>query len=376
MQKYKLTHRLDLGLLATFMPNKGLPVYNWYYYKEGFSRDIVFLIADMFNLKAGDTVLDPFCGVGTTLLACKEKGINAIGTDVSEVAFLASKVKARNYNAAKLRGEMQALFRIKFVRPEIKIDSGVVRRSFSKYALEDIIFFRDNIVKINDENMRDFFLLALMSSAMDVSFAKKTGASIRVEKRSAPPLKFLLKRRLKRMIKDVEKSKPSVSKIDVFFSSATSLDIKDNSIDAIVTSPPYLAKMEYAKIYPIEQVLFFGGTGRPKIKSFIGENESAEDVFFGKYDLPKEALGYFFDMNRAISEIYRVLKIGGKAAIIVGEGCFPGGVVQSDILLAELAKKCGFKVKQILVLNERWCMKDRTIKVGKLRESMVVLEKD
>lgn len=375
MLNYKLSYRLDLGLLATFIPNKGLPVYNWYYYKEGFSRDIVFLIADMFGLKAGDTVLDPFCGTGTTLLACREKGINAIGTDVSEIAFFASKVKAQDYDSKKLREEAKKLFSIKFLRPEFKIDSGVVTRSFSKYALQDIIFFRDNISKINDEKVRDFMALALMSSAMDVSFAKKSGASIRVEKRSAPPLKFLLKRRIKRMIKDVEKQKIGDSKIDVRFSSATSLDIKSNFIDAIITSPPYLGKTEYAQIYPIEQVLFFGGSGRPQVKSFIGEKEGVVDVFEGAHDLPTESLGYFHDMNLAIIEMHRVLKTGGKAAIIVGEGCFPDGVVQSDVFLAEIAEKRGFKVNQILVLNERWCMKDRTIKVGKLRESMIVLEK-
>ncbi len=376
MPNYKLSYCLDLGLLATFIPNRRLPVYNWYPYKEGYSRDLVFLIADMFGLKAGDTVLDPFCGTGTTLLACKERGINATGYDVSPIAVFASKVKTRDYDTEKLRESIRNLFKIKFSRPEIKIDSGVVMRSFSKYALQDILFFRDNILKIEDEKIRDFLLLGLMVSAIEVSFAKKTGASIRVEKKkSTPPLKFLMKRRLIRMAKDIGKAKKTEAKTEVSSLSATSLDIKDESIDAIITSPPYVGKLEYTQIYAIEQVLFFGGTGRPAVTSFIGEKETEEDIFGGKYDLPKESLSYFKDMNLAISEMHRVLGSGGKAAIIVGEGCFPDRVVQSDILLAELAEKAGFKVKQILVLNERWCMRARTIKIGKMRESMIVLEK-
>lgn len=376
MPDYKLTHRLDLGLLATFIPNKRLPVYNWYYYREGYSRDLVFLLIDRFGLKKGDTVLDPFCGTGTTLLALSEKGINAIGADVSPIAVLASRVKTRRYDTGKLRHEIRNFFRIKFTPPEVKIDSGVVKRSFSKYALESIIFFRDGIAKIEDEKTRDFMMLGLMVSALDISSVKKTGASIRAErKKSAPPLKFLLKRRLKRMAKDVQKIKETESKADVSFSSALSLDIEDSSVDAIITSPPYLNKTEYALIYPIEQVLFFGETGRPQIRAVIGEKETEEDVFRGKYRLPKEALGYFKDMGLALSEMYRVLKKGGRAAIIIGGGCFPDTVVESDVLLAELGERSGFKVREIVVLNERWCMRERTTRVGKMRESTIIFEK-
>jgi len=375
MSDYKLTYRLDLGPLATFSPNKRIPVYNWYYYKEAYSRDMVFFLIEHFGLKAGNIVLDPFCGTGTTLLACRDKGIDAIGSDVSDVAVLASKVKARRYDIEKLREEARNIFKEKFVAPQAKIDSGVVMRSFSKYALESIIFFRDKISKVEDETARDFLMLALMVSAMEISSVKKTGRSLCAQKNtSAPPLKFLLKRRLKNMLRDLKKAGGSKSKLEVMHSSATSLDIKSASIDVIITSPPYLAKMEYTQIYSIEQVLFFGKTGRPQVESAIGEKESS-DVFGGKYDLPEESFGYFNDMNLAICEMHRVLKTGGNAAIIVGEGCFPDRVVPSDTLLAELAERAGFVVREIVVLNERWCMRDRTEKVAKLRESMIFLEK-
>ncbi len=68
-------------------------------------------------------------------------------------------------------------------------------------------------------------------------------------------------------------------------------------------------------------------------------------------------------------------KPGAKLAIVVGNGCFPERVVDSDLLLSQLAEKAGFDVKNILVLNKRWCMRHRVEKVGVLRESMLVLEK-
>lgn len=377
MPNYKLTYRTDLGLLATFIPNKRLPVYNWYYYKEGYARDLVFLVAEMFGLKQGDKILDPFCGVGTTLVACRELGVNAAGTDVSPVAVFASRVKTEDYDAEVLREEIKKLFRIKFKKPEERIDSGVVLRSFSKYALWEVIFFRNNIMDIPDEKIRNFMMLGLMNASTKVSFAEKVGGSIRVDrKKKAPPLKIIFKKQLLRMVKDVERFKTKKSDISISLGDARSVKLENNSVDAIITSPPYLNKIEYTAIYSIELALFFGESGRPAIRSYIGEKGTEDNVFEGKYKLPPVAYSYFADMFLALKEMHRVLKKGGKAAIVIGNGCFPGGVVESDLLISELAEKIGFEVKQILVLNERWCMRERTIKVGRMRESLVVVEKE
>ena len=82
------------------MPNKDLAVYNWYYYKEGFSRELVMRLLDMFSPQG--KVLDPFCGVGTTLLACRERGIPSEGMDVHPVSVFASRVKLADYDTLSL----------------------------------------------------------------------------------------------------------------------------------------------------------------------------------------------------------------------------------------------------------------------------------
>jgi hypothetical protein len=54
--------------LATFTPNKRLPVYNWFYYKEGFSRELVMMLLERHlhqnssstSTKESVSVLDPF----------------------------------------------------------------------------------------------------------------------------------------------------------------------------------------------------------------------------------------------------------------------------------------------------------------------------
>ena len=91
--------------------------------------------------------------------------------------------------------------------------------------------------------------------------------------------------------------------------------------------------------------------------------------------LPAEAIPYLVDMFQSIEEMHRVCRKGAKLGIVVGNGCFPTGVVDSDILLSRMAENLGFTVDRIAVLNKRWCTRNRTEKVGILRESLLLWEK-
>lgn len=377
---FKIIENFKLGELATFVPNKKIPRYDWFYYKEGFARDLVFLLIDEFGLNEGNLVLDPFNGSGTTILACKEKGIDAIGIDVSQLAVFASNVKCADHEIDKMKEAAKKLLKAKFRKPDtgwVKLD--IVRRAFSKYALEDIVFFKEYIETMDEEKkIKDFLKLALINASTKCTYAMKSGGSIRIDKkRHMPPFRIMLKKVLWNMIKDVEASKLHNSNAEALFGDARKLtSIQDNTIDAIITSPPYLNKIEYTNVYAIETYLFFDrNMGKPAIRSFIGDVAEAEDVFNGKYKLPVEAHPYFRDMKKALEEMFRVLKPKGKAAIVVGNGCFPDGVVESDILLAEIAEQIGFKVDRIEVVRKIWCMKNRTEKVGLMNESIILLEK-
>lgn len=379
---YSIKEKFDWGKLATFVPNKKLPVYNWFYYKEGFARDLVFKLIKMFDLQSGQTVLEPFCGVGTTPLACKEFGLNCQAFDVSTVALFAAKVKTQKYKIEELQKASKKLLNEKFQRMKLGELPKFIKKAFSIHALEDIVFFKNRINKLFSENqkLRDFFWLALIQTSTKCTYAEKSGGSIRYnKKRHLPPFRKLFKQVINKMIKEYlsfsEKSKQS--KIVIQKGDARKILLPDNSIDAIITSPPYLNKIEYTNVYAIEQTLFFDEPSKPAVRSFIGENfNETEDVFEGKYKLNGNAKAYFKDMNLVLQELFRVLKPKGKIALIVGQGCMPERVVKSDELLAELAEKLGFKVKEIWLVNKRWCMKNRTEKVGLMFESIVFLEKN
>ncbi|MFB0500008.1 MAG: DNA methyltransferase, partial [Candidatus Hadarchaeaceae archaeon] len=123
----KIVEKLKLGKLATFLINTRLPVYNWFYFKEAFSRDLVFLLAETWGLGEGDLLLDPFVGCGTTPLACKQLGVDGIGYDVHPIMFFASRVKLGDYDAGELRTAVRVLMKSKFEKLEVEMPGFVAR---------------------------------------------------------------------------------------------------------------------------------------------------------------------------------------------------------------------------------------------------------
>jgi|Deesub1362B_J571_1020462.scaffolds.fasta_scaffold00004_493 DNA modification methylase len=375
----KYMERHDLRDLVTFIPNKKQPVYNWFYFKEGFSRELIFLLFDKFDSKEGDWVLDPFLGVGTTLLACKEKGINGVGREISPLFVFVSQVKLEDYDIEELREYSAQLFQHRFKKPDLKNIDPFIKKAFEKHNLEDIIFFRELLLDIQDMKIRNFFMLGLMNAASKVTYAYKDGAVLRLIRRKTPPLRPLYKRIIKKMINDLKKMEWKTSTIDIRVGDARKLDLEDECIDYVITSPPYLNKIEYTKVYEIEYKLFMGGIHLNPVRSYMGLMPSIKvPRDFPEYiidGMPLAAQAYFIDMWRTLKEIHRVLKDNGDAAIIVAGGVFPDRIIESDIVIAKLGYLIGFKPRELWAVNKRVATRNRTIKIGVARESILFLSK-
>ena len=359
-----IEYKPDLAELATFVPNKKTPIYNWFYYKEGFSKELVELLINDFRLHKGQLVLDPFCGSGTTLLACKQNNINSIGFDVLPISVFASKVKTYDYDIEKLEKARQEILHTRFEIPDGELVAKTLpknfKKFFSKYAMEDIVFLRRAVARIEDEEVNHFLTLALIRTAIKVSYAWKDGAVLKIRKHPTPPMRKLFRRILSNMIKDLKKYPKTESEITITQGDSRMLDLDDDSVDGIITSPPYYNNIDYTKVYEIEN-WFVGNLlkNQPAVRSFVHGNEL-----------------YFEDMEKVIGEMYRVCKKGAKVAIVVGNGWdLEKRLIESDILLAEIAEKTGFKIEKITCVNERFALENRTNKVGKLRESIIILEK-
>ena len=349
-----LEEKLEWGPLATFVPNKHLPVYNWFYFKEGFSRDLIFKLKDLLNLKP--PLLDPFCGSGTSLLACRELGWDAWGFDIMPICILASRAKTAEYQPERLKLYYKQLFSESF-KPVRKQFPGWIKRFFLSPTLQDIAFFLPRIEGIAEAKYRDFFKLALITSAVKCSWIWRDGM-VKVKKHPVPPFRKFFQRRLKRMIKEWERFPKKPCQIWIELGDARKLSLPDSCINTVITSPPYLNQVDYPSLYRVEN--WFCSPALPGLRSCIGLADPQ---------------AYFSDLESTLAELYRVCKPKARLAIIIGNAWVSGELIESDLRLAELAKEQGFRVEKTLVLNKRYALERRTIKRGILRESAVLLTK-
>jgi DNA modification methylase len=369
----RVIEKLEWGKLATFIPNKKLPVYNWFYFKEGFARNLVMFLLDRYASEGSVNVLDPFVGSGTTLVACRERGLDSYGFDALPLAVLASRTKAHQYDRGELKKAIKELSKTRFQRQDVKAVPKDIRRFFNPHTLEDVLFFREQIERYKDET-GDFLKLGLITSTTRCSWIYKDGAVLKVRKKPVPVFRKFYIRTLRNMLKDLQKVEFRPSQTFVDEGDARNLKIDSEFIDLVITSPPYLNKIEYTNIYRIEESLFFGEQARPGLRSYIGLDKEAETAF-PELDLPPAANAYFSDMKSVLGELYRVCKPGAVLAFVIGDGCFPDGVVHCDELLPKLAEEQGFSTERVYVLNRRTCTRKRVIKVGKMEESLIIFKK-
>lgn len=398
----KLTPKFEYVDLVSFAQNKATPVYNWFYYKEGFSKDLVWNMLHELETPKGSLILDPFCGTGTTLLAAKQACCNSIGFDILPLGVFVSKVKLEdNYNMAKLEGEIRRISSLKFGKPKTKlVDIRFLdmRRVYSPYALDDIAFFKEKIMEVEDEKIRNFLLLGLMSIVSQASNVMKDGGVLKVvRKKHLPPVRHLLRNKLRRMFKDLKNQVeiPGVS-WDVRLGDARNLPLEDESIDFVVTSPPYLNFVDYTKIYALELGLLVSSAKeldelrKKSLRSHVGAEYKKEDVEWSGLQplldrvtkssegdrIPLVVEGYLKDLFLSVRETERVLKKEGNAVYVVANAALPGITVDVDLMLAEMGQKLGLSVEGIWVANARWADVHGITKERPVRESIVILKKN
>ncbi len=361
------------------------------------------------ELKLEEPVLDPFCGIGTTLLTCKESGLNSIGFDVNPLAVFASRVKSADYDARELKQAADFVLHAEWRKPSWKwrFELFPPSRAFPKGSFEEALFLREKINETSDEKARNFLLLALASVIPEASWTLKDGGVLKLAKRKrVPPLRQAFERKLLRMLRDLATHAISGPMPVVEEGDARALPLENESIGGIVTSPPYLNNVDYTKVYGLELSLLFdeqtvkrararslhsfiSADYKPRenapvvktvLKKILEENprvcESSESSAGGVRGLPLVVSAYFNDLLLVLQELFRVLKPGASAGFVVSNAVLPELVVNVDECVGLVSEEIGFKASA-------WVCGERSARVNArgipreqpVRESVVVLKK-
>ncbi|MFZ5501605.1 MAG: class I SAM-dependent methyltransferase, partial [Candidatus Micrarchaeota archaeon] len=346
-----IVEKPELGRYMTFELSKDKPVHGWFWYKEGYAPEIVDYAIDDFSRtrdRKPETVLDPFCGVGTTLLAAKDAGIASVGVDASPLAVFASKVKTDDYSEGDLESALAFLAKKHPARKSAadwQFELFSPRAAFPRRNYEEILAIRE-AVEQEEGRVRNLLLLGLLSILPQASIVMKDGGVLKIDKRKrALPAREIFRRKVKRMVRELA-GRPQGHMPHVFLGDARALDVGGEEIDLVVTSPPYLNNIDYSKIYGLELSLLEMSKARAEevrmraIRSFIQtgnrrlETEMPPEV--GDDGLRIPIIGtYFKDMEKAIVEMHRVLKPGGCAHVIVSNSVIHETHVLVDEIFAQ-----------------------------------------
>jgi len=116
---------------------------------------------------------------------------------------------------------------------------------------------------------------------------------------------------------------------------ARKLRIKNNSVDGIVTSPPYSFAIDYAE------------NDRPQLQYLGADVDALKDEMLGLIGGKKREVRvqrYFRDMETVFSEMYRVLKPGGCCVVVIGSNEIQTGGIRHEVEFAKFAKSVGFEL--------------------------------
>lgn len=331
---------------------------------------------------SGDLVCDTFMGSGTTLVESLINGRRAVGTDINPLAWLISKAKTTPIDPLRLHIELNSLFgelttdneghlKSSLLREVPKLDHERIDYWFTepnRSELEVVLYLINNI---QDEEIRVFLLCGFSNILKNCSrWLMKSSKPTVDRNKIIPPLVPTLMKHIAYMEKrnllfyDVIQRQGVLPSISVNLRDARDLPVLKNSIDLIVTSPPYVTSYEYADLHQLGNiVLGFTNDLRELRKKFIGSIQSIETnenilsdiantaierlIKINKAEA-RGAVAYFQSMQQVIREMYNKLKPGGRTCIVIGNTALRKVPILNAEIFAEIGVNIGFTFDRLI----------------------------
>lgn len=369
--------------------------------------------------KKGDTICDIFCGSGTALVESNLLGRNAYGIDLNPLAIFLAHAKTTPINPQKLTKEYIALLdRIEKIK-----DKEIQRPNFNNidfWFKEKVIIklakIKKAIREIKDQNIQNFLMVAF-SETVRFSSNSKNGefklVRIKSEKleNHDPDVFNIFRKYAERNIRGMtefykDTQKDSWTKI-IFGDSSKDNSIKANSIDCIITSPPYgdsrttVAYGQFSRLSAQWIDIFenpndasgldndlLGGRATKNLIHLLSSDylkESLEKIAKQDEKRAKDVLSFYIGLNDCLKQAHKILKSKKYFCLVIGNRLVKQVRIPTDFIIAELGEKIGFTCESIIVRNipgKRMPIKNSPTNItGALeetmnKESIVILRKN
>lgn len=422
---------------SAFNGNKKLSFHRWVPWIAGFSADFV---EDCFNkylpegVKASNfTVLDPFAGVGTTLVEGLLHGHNVVGFEINPYAYLACRVKlnAHKFDVSEIRQTLNRFLDYYGKRseddsyqPRTPFPKGFNTRApfYSQSVERRVLIFFDFLPNIKNLEVRDIFRLAfgtVMVSFSNYSYEPSLGRRASSGKPDIEDADVggVIASKIGTMIDDIEEfdelHADNTQGLDIRVFNETFFDAlkytKKSSIDLLVTSPPYLNNYHYMRntrpqLYwlglakdkgsrrDIEHASFgkFWQTVRdqdainPNFKLELLERKletlrsiNPDKRVYGGHGWANYAATYFNDSYRFCKVVSQILKPKGVAVVVIGNSILQGIEIKTDEIFADIGELVGLRKEDMFLLRTKRTgssIVDSTVRAAKTKKKTVLYE--
>lgn len=371
--------------IEDFIDNRWAPnsylTHSFFGLKGAFFPRMIHAIINIIKLKEKDVVLDPMCGCGTFNVESAIMGIDSIGIDINPLLRLIScvKVQALFEDVSKLKEMIISVLDAikksdnKVDRIEINLPKRLLKkvRPESKKTVEMI---KKIIEKIPNETHRNFCKVALAyyMKSMLTKYSKEKIISSFEERLWKMYFAVYFLHLLKKHIPEFR-----IGKAKILQDVIDAKRLPKFKVDAVITSPPYLITIDYVQdniysLYALDLIkdhkqLYKQTIGSKKVqleRCSIGQRTLIETPLQKIFQMleklqlrySKPIYKYFLDMEKVFKEIYRVLKPGGYAVIIIGKQVnvlteSGSTTIELAKILQELGESIGFKTEKILDIH-------------------------
>lgn len=337
----------------------------------------------------GEIVLDPMMGSGTTLLEASLLNRRAIGVDIDPLALRISHTKLNPKIVTEIEkyGINVAITSEKRLEDDranleksLELRFSVENKKFIDYwflpsTQLELLALLEEIEKVKSDSVRSFLLLNFSA----IIITKSGGVSLALDLAHTRPHRELSKKiqpainefrkRLKRNLQNISGYGILPTEFLTAEGNIEKLPLSSNTVDLIVTSPPYASNaIDYMRAHKFSLVWmgfhlselsdlrqsYIGGDAIQGI-NFLPLPPFSQTVISALEKLDKKKSQvlhrYYSEMTIALGEMYRVLKPGKAAIVVVGNSVMRGVSTETDRCLGEIGKQAGFDLVHIGIRN-------------------------
>jgi DNA modification methylase len=413
--------------LVSFQANRKRPFYRWFKYKEGFSAQFVERAIRRFGRERG-VLLDPFAGVGTALFEARRLGWDAIGIEVLPVGFstINARLAAEGLDRQAFKKSLAKIENIDWDRcangrsnlDHIPITEG----AFPPETERRLAGYQAYCRRLRNANLRRVFEFAGLAILEPISYTRKDGQYLRWDYRARKPrvkssfnkgrivgFDSVIRDKLNEIYRDLYEPTPEelfdgvsdksgLGTLDVRKGSCLEIlpRMAKESVDLVVTSPPYCNRYDYTRTYALE--LMYLGLDAEAVKKLrqamlsctvenkaklrqigemyreIGRGDVVGEVLrvverekalgevldildnlgslgeLNNSNIPNMVRNYFVEMGFVIYELTRILRAGGRVIMVNDNVRYAGEEIPVDLVLSDFAGQFGLSTKDIWVL--------------------------